>query len=87
MKPLEEVLEAIRECGSVRKAAIALGITPQSIAKRFGKLAEDDPLRIDYEILKGQKGRPRKYEEGVEGDRARWRNAYRNQQDKTEEET
>ncbi|HEY9646770.1 MAG TPA: hypothetical protein V6C88_10390 [Chroococcidiopsis sp.] len=82
----QEILEAIALHGSVRKAAIALDITPQSITKRFGKLSKEDPLRIDYEVLKGQKGRPRKYVEGAEGDRARWRQGYYNMQEKKQEE-
>lgn len=72
---LIELLKLIEQHGSVRKAAIALGISVNAISKRFKKLADDDPLRVQYEALKGSKGRPRKYPQGVEGDRQRWRKA------------
>jgi hypothetical protein len=67
----DQLLEAIAQYGSVRKAAIALLISPESISKRFRKLPDDDPLKQKYNELTGKKGRPRIYPEGVEGDRER----------------
>ncbi len=78
---LAELLSVIIQHGSVRKAAIALGISPESISKRFRKLSDDDPIKQQYAATQGKKGKPRKYPDTIEGTRQRVRDAvkrYRN---------
>jgi hypothetical protein len=50
---IEEMLKAIAHHGSVRKAAISLGISAELISRKFRRLPESDPLRQQYERLRG----------------------------------
>lgn len=76
---LETILQEIAQHGSVRKAAIALSISPQAISKRFKKLSDDDPLKVQYLEL-APIGRTRKWKD----DRERVREAVRRHRAKSD---
>ncbi len=56
---LEEILLEIKARGSVRKAAPFLGLSVETISRRFRRLPEGDPLRERYNAVRGLQGRHR----------------------------
>ncbi len=68
---LPELLSVIIQHGSVRKAAIALNVSPESISKRFRALPDDDPIKQQYLESLSRRGKPRKYPDTPEGTRRR----------------
>lgn len=74
----QQLLDLIRKLGSVSAAAESLQISKQSISKRFVRLPDDDPLKVEYKSLV-KSGRNRKWAD----DRERWRENKRKQRSKS----
>lgn len=73
---LEDLLDAMTKYGSAAKAAAALDLSKEAISKRFRKLPDDHPLKVDYMVLCGKQGRPRQYADTPEGTRLRMSKAW-----------